>query len=184
MRFKKKTNPNTLEAMDEHYRKIDPTKERLVKVLIPMYAPYIPKDGKILDVGCGIGRMLYELTTRAKLTGIDISPVACSKGISHYSYIDFKCGSYEQITQPYDLILSSQSFEHMDKKDILGFVDKFKEFGKTVWISVPWPNSNLDKSIKNHWVSFDPKDFKEWFPGCVVSPAYNFMCIYWKNPKG
>ena len=78
----------------------------------------IPPDCRILDVGCGSGWAVYEMSryaTKGRLVGVDISPAMVAKANSSYGEPDrvtFMHGDAEQIPledNSFDLVVSFES---------------------------------------------------------------------------
>lgn len=66
------------------------------------FSQYIEKNGRILDVGCGYGRTLYELYQRGyhKLLGIDFSKGMIERGRALFPYLDLRLMETESINLP------------------------------------------------------------------------------------
>lgn len=95
----------------------------------------IPKDAKVLDTGCGYGRM-SELFTKEQYTGVDFAPALIEKAQSLYPDKTFVVSKLEELpfkgkgrTKPFDwalcvsvkgMVANKSSKEHWDKmeKDI------------------------------------------------------------------
>ncbi len=99
----------------------------------------IPKDTKILDVGCGYGRIMELIQNEGyKITGvdanIDIVNANKIKGFDCISVDEFK-----NTNEKYDLILMCHIIEHMNPPDLLQFMDYYlnflKEKGKLIIIT-------------------------------------------------
>lgn len=183
-------NPNTPEAMDKHYAKID--KERFNDWMMPYLTPLIPKDKKanILEIGCGMGRTLEEVRkhTECLLIGWDISYVATTKAKRIYvndlmMSFSNKDASGTIVKNKYNLIINSQTLEHVD--DPLLIIDNMKKGcieGGRIFITVPWPHSSLDNGVFKHYWRFHPKDFKFLLQGCkIIKADKNHMVCIWKK---
>jgi len=180
-------NPNTIERMNQHYEKFNPDSERFNDWMMPKLLEVVPKKGKILEVGCGFGRTLHELKnhTGAILHGIELSPIAVEKAVNHYSGIIFEVADCEDMTydREYDLVICSQTLEHVDNPKIcIARMMKAVKKGGYIFITVPWPGSNLDRGVKLHHWTFYPEDYKEWLPGCqVIQETPRHMVVIYKK---
>ncbi len=88
--------------------------------MLDLLAQEGPTDppGRILDVGCGTGRLLRAASARwpeAQLFGVDPAEQMVSEAKRHHPNATFKPGSAESLPFPdqtADLVLSSISFHH------------------------------------------------------------------------
>lgn len=77
--------------------------------------------GKILEIGCGIGTVVFELGRQGcDVTGTDISPVAIEYGRAKYGDIHLEVQPAETLTfddEVFDVVLSFDLFEHIASVD-------------------------------------------------------------------
>ena len=83
---------------------------------------YAKSAEKIIDLGCGEGTRLYEVTRGLKVEayGIDQSSIAIEDAEKHYPKIKFREGNLEDITfedNTFDLIFSAYVFEHLENPE-------------------------------------------------------------------
>src|SRR3989338_1954347 len=85
----------------------------------------IPQDSRVLDVGCGNSRLLYELKTKKNclVLGVDISPLV-TEGLSKLGIksraADIQSADF-RVDGHYDYIISSETLEHLaSPEDLLG----------------------------------------------------------------
>lgn len=104
----------------------DRTKRLVEKILY-----YEPKN--VLDVGCGLGSVVNELNKRGiRSWGIDFSKDLI--GIWHggpFLYMDSRDMSFWNDNE-FDLVFSSDFFEHIDEEDIDKVAEEMKRVGKQV----------------------------------------------------
>lgn len=188
MKKQKDTNPNTLERMNEHYSKFHPENERYNDWMMPSLKHIMQTTGKILEVGCGFGKTLNEISslTDAHLFGIELSSVAVLKAAKYYPEIAFKVEDCEQMTYQnmFDMVICSQTLEHVDnpKACILKMKEAVKP-GGWLYLTVPWPGSNLDRGVKLHYWTFYAKDFEDLLPNCKVQqPDKSHMVVTYLKP--
>jgi len=78
-------------------------------------------DDKILEIGCGIGTVVYELTKQGyDVTGTDISQVAIEYGRTKYANTRLDVQPAEGLTYAdgaFDVVLSFDLFEHIARVD-------------------------------------------------------------------
>lgn len=188
-----KDNPNTVERMEQHYSKIINREgqfkdgERFNDWMMPHLEPLIPKEGHILEVGCGLGatiKHILSINPMLGVSGIDISPTAidnCNENIEGKFWTqkaEFDIAGY------YDLIICSQTLEHVDFPNdcILNMKKALSENG-TLFLTVPYPKSNLDNGVKLHYWRFYPVDFEMILKGCkVIDDDKRHLIVIWKKP--
>ena len=172
MKRHKKVNPNTIKRMDDHYTNLIPKGERVNEWMLESLYKSLPKNGKILDIGCGLGKTLQLIypKTQADLYGIDISTVAIeycnSLELGEFWVQD---AAFDLGENTYDLIINSQTLEHVD--DPIGVMRSMKKalkLGGTCYMTTPYPNSNLDRGVKLHWQTIEAEDYKKIFPGVTI----------------
>ena len=116
--------------------------KRLLGVQAP-YRSHIKRvvEGRVLDIGCGIGRNLLHLDGRG--VGVDINPhsieVARQQGLTAYTSDEFG-SSPDAAPGDYDSLLFAHVLEHMtsgDASDLLGAYLPYLRPGGRVVIIVP-----------------------------------------------
>jgi 2-polyprenyl-3-methyl-5-hydroxy-6-metoxy-1,4-benzoquinol methylase len=115
---------------------------------------------KILDVGCGAGRLLISMQRSGynNLTGIDPynkEDIFYDNGVTVYKKEIF------EVTEKYDLIMLHHSFEHMgNPKDILTKLHELINPQGYIVIRIPVANCFAWRKYHNHWVQLDaPRHF-------------------------
>lgn len=96
---------------------------------IDRFITFLPKNGKILDVGCGCGIDANYLTSKGfQVTGVDLSKGMLKLAKQKFPHIHFKHKDIRKSYFPYnslDGILASCSLIHIPKKDIPNLLKKF-----------------------------------------------------------
>jgi ubiquinone/menaquinone biosynthesis C-methylase UbiE len=103
---------------------------RIVKFM-QLIKQYNPKN--VLDVGCGIGTLVKELNkNKIDAFGIDFSADLKSfwNDNYHFSVSDANKTPYED--GHFDIVFSSDFFEHLNEEDIDGVANEMKRIGKRV----------------------------------------------------
>jgi ubiquinone/menaquinone biosynthesis C-methylase UbiE len=81
----------------------------------------LKQNYKILEVGCGIGSIVFELTTQGyDIIGRDISHEAIAYGLEKYQDIKLEVQAAEEIqfeNETFDIVLSFDLLEHLVKVD-------------------------------------------------------------------
>ncbi|NOZ13759.1 MAG: class I SAM-dependent methyltransferase [Acidobacteria bacterium] len=127
----------------------------------------LPKNARILDLGCGEGRhleFLHQLGIRA--FGIDLSPVLIGRGKAQFPYLSLAVGDMRKITGKFDLILSLfTSFGYFDddseNMSVFLSVSQALTPGGTFWLDFLNPDY-VRKNLK-------PETVREPEPGLVVT---------------
>jgi len=90
------------------------------RLLIDMkhLSTYLPVNGRLLDVGCGVGSVDYELGRRhpeVHVLGIDITPssVEWAKKRHALPNVEYACEPLETIEGSYDCVLFIDVFHHV-----------------------------------------------------------------------
>lgn len=88
------------------------------------------KDKKVLDIGCGNGRLGQELKKCGAIVhGCDISESALEKAkkvLDKAVYLDVESIDWAEIDNDYDLIIVSELIEHLFRPSV--FLDKIKKY--------------------------------------------------------
>jgi len=153
--------------------------------LVLKLAPYIPfsnlntvwrsldKSGKtILDVGCGVGRPMKFFNKRKRFStvGVDIftpSLKECKKQGTHDDYILCDARSLPFRRDSFDVVISLEVLEHMEKKEGEQFLQSLEEIARRqVVISTPvgiYEQGVNPKDGNPHWVhqsTWEPAELK------------------------
>lgn len=117
-------------------------------------------NSKILDVGCGAGRLLLSMNRSGytNLTGID--PYNSEDIFYDNGVKVFKKNVFE-INEQYDLVMLHHSFEHMENPgEILEQLSRIVTPRGTIIIQIPVGNSYAWRKYRTHWVQLDaPRHF-------------------------
>ncbi len=139
--------PELYDVEDQHWWHRQ--KRRLVRGLIKRYCP---QPGKVLDVGCGGGKMLLELKALGwQIEGIDsVLSEGRKRGLS-LKKIDLQSERLPYPANHFDLVVCLDTLEHMkdDKRLVKEMVRVTKKTGIII-ISVPayqWLFSYWDKML-------------------------------------
>lgn len=112
---------------------------------------YLPKNGTLLDVGCGPGNYLKSLPPSIKATGIDINvPPGINLNIIKADFLKYK------FSTKYDVITFWHSLEHFSnpKITINKAINLLNKQGRII-ISLPNINSLAFKLGKIYWFHLD-----------------------------
>jgi len=81
----------------------------------------LKRDDKILEIGCGIGSVVFELSGQGHdVTGVDISREAIAYGLKKYGDVKLQVQAAEELQFPdamFDVVLSFDLFEHIARID-------------------------------------------------------------------
>jgi len=89
-------------TQEEYWDSVAEKKEFTTPFQIELFKNVVPKEARILDVGCGYGRTLQELylSKFTNLSGIDISKKMIDKGTKLYPKITLK--KYDNFKFPFE----------------------------------------------------------------------------------
>jgi len=110
---------------------------------------------RILDVGCGSGRLLLTLQTMGftHLDGIDPYVPA---DINHQNVVKIRKTQLQNVENQYDLVMLHHSFEHMeDPKEVMKQLYRVTSPGRYVLIRVPVADSYAWRTYRENWVQLD-----------------------------
>ncbi len=91
----------TLLTQKDYWNKVAEEKELTTPLQIEVFKKHVPVKARILDVGCGYGRTLHELSSAGytALTGVDISGKMIARGCRQYPDLNLK--NYEGPRLPF-----------------------------------------------------------------------------------
>ena len=103
----------------------------------------ISENSNVLDIGCGIGAVTYDIAKKAKrVVGIDnnYSNIEIAKKRYNSQNIDYICedATRFKIEENFEYIVLSNVLEHI--KDRIDFLNKIKVLSKYILIRVPMIN--------------------------------------------
>ena len=123
------------------------------------YLKFLPKnkDSKILEIGCGYGRLLYYLKKQGYTStyGIDISPEQIEKAKEHkfektevISAFDFLKSKEDK----FDTIIMLDVLEHFEKDEILELIDLiYSSLAVDGKLILQLPNALTPLDIHRYW---------------------------------
>lgn len=157
---------------DFHNKLID----QIYDDIISKYA--IPKDSKILDLGCGAGYFLSKLAaegfTNAEGITADKTDLACCAGIGVNAKIgDFTFTDYED--NSIDFLWCRQALEHsVWPYFTLLEINRILKFGQRAYIEVPAPDtSRFNEGNPNHFSVMGRKMWAELFKRAGFAVEFN-----------
>lgn len=86
---------NSLSEQETYWDKVAEEKAFPAPFRMDLFQKYVSKEMKVLEVGCGYGRILSELYNNgfSNLIGIDISQRMINRGLRQYPYLDLRKGN-------------------------------------------------------------------------------------------
>lgn len=135
----------------------------------------IDKGSNVLDIGCGIGAVAFDLSKKAnKVVAIDINKTSLDFARKKYmkdniTYVNADATNYK-FEEKFDYIVLSSVLEHFENRN--DFLNKIKELGHTYLIRVPMINRSwltlyqkklgLEyRSDRTHFIEYTFKSFKD-----------------------
>lgn len=93
---------------------------------------YLPRSGKLLDVGCGIGVIGHEIALsnpNLEILGIDVSAESIRVANKYHSLPneDYRCQNLEEVEEKFQCILFLDVFHHVDPSQYPKILELCKE---------------------------------------------------------
>jgi ubiquinone/menaquinone biosynthesis C-methylase UbiE len=159
---------------------------------IEEFLAMLPKNGKILDIGCGPGVDSGYMTSEGfAVIGIDLSKEMLKLAKQKFPQIDFRQQDIRELDFPhnsFDGILASCSLIHIPKKDIPSLLKKFHQIlkkGGAIYIALQGGKSEeifIDEPFKPdeklflNIISFDE------IKNLLVKNGFSIVKKYGRNP--
>ncbi|MDD5071531.1 MAG: methyltransferase domain-containing protein [Patescibacteria group bacterium] len=160
---------------------------------IEEFLALLPKDAKILDVGCGVGVDAGFMESEGfEIIGIDLSKEMLNIARQKFPQIDFRQQDIRTLDFPpnsFDGILASCSLIHIPKKDVPALLEKFHQIlkkdgaiyiafqgGKSEEIFIDEPFKPDEKLFLNI-ISFDEVQ------NLLVKNGFSIVKHYEREPK-
>lgn len=123
------------------------------------------KPGRVLDIGCGLGRHLWHLQQVSDSVGIDHNPhsvaIARARHLNAFTPEDFHA-SAEAKPQSFDTILLSHVLEHLTTQDaidlIAEYIDYLRPNGRIIIMT---PQESGFRSDATHITFMDTEKIRE-----------------------
>ena len=120
--------------------------------------PFVP-GGRLLDVGCGNGRLLVEMRWAGwDVEGVEVDPDAARSARAHG--LSVRQGAFEQLDLPegsYDAITMDHVLEHLaDPAEALAKCHALLRPGGALRIATPNLGSPAHRAYGSDWIGLDP----------------------------
>lgn len=149
------------EVLDEYYNDIRMKFYR--EVVEKLILEKVVLDGKkVLDVGCGVGFLLDEVSkvfNPFSLTGTDFSEEAMKVSCKKFPTMEFfRHDIYDPLPEKYDVIFCTEVLEHLEKPfvGLKNLIDALKDNGALV---LAVPDGRID-TINEHINFWSPESWK------------------------
>lgn len=127
------------------------------RVIVPVVMKLVGGVSSVVDIGCGVGTWLSEFKRSgvSKVKGYDGGMPAEENLLldaEEYSKIDFTLG-FPKI-EKYDLAISLEVAEHLNKKHAQDFVDNFCSLSDVLLFSAAAPGQGGMHHVNERWPSY------------------------------
>jgi SAM-dependent methyltransferase len=146
----------------------------------------LPRNAKILDIGCGKGFLLYEfkkLLPEASLTGIDISEYALQNAkeeVAPFLRQARAQDKYPFVDKEFDLVFSNTTLHNLHVFELEQALREIERVGKNKYICVESYRSVRELFNLQCWaltceIFFTPKEWVWFFEECGYTGDYEFV---------
>lgn len=146
----------------------------------------LPKNAKILDIGCGKGYLLYDflkVLPNAEIYGLDISKYALENSKSEIkdALIQGNATSLPFDDNFFDLVISINTLHCLEAPDLFRALKEMERVGKSnKYLCVESYRNEIEKANLLYWqVSCEafntPKEWQWWFEHAGYKGDYSFI---------
>ncbi len=165
------------------YKYIPGRWNQMIQNLINYY--HLPKDSKILDIGCGKGFFLYDykqMYPNSDVYGIDISKYAIENSKTEIKE-KLICGNATDLPWPdnyFDLVISINTLHNLYTFDLESALLEMERVGKQKYLCVESYRNEDEKANLLYWQvtceAFNtPDEWRWWFRKTSYSGDYSFI---------
>jgi ubiquinone/menaquinone biosynthesis C-methylase UbiE len=137
--------------------KLGDNQDAILSMHINLLSEKLSKDAEVLDIGCGLGQLAFELSKRSKrVHAIDPSDynISRAKTMNGADNIEYAVGDGADLkfeNGRFDIIVSSEVIEHV--KDFRKFLREMHRVGKKgAYYSVSSPNLHIFWMYPFYWL--------------------------------
>lgn len=164
---------------------LGPTRREVKKIVLPLLEKN--KELKILDIGCGTGQLIKEISERYKdvdYLGIDVAEnmIAIAKENNEGKNVRFRTSSIESFSSKdkYDIVLCMHSFPYFPNKEYMlkKLVDMCSEKGQVIIVNSS--TNSLKDLIINFFLKTTTSKAK-YLSIKEMKKLFNNVCLKVKN---
>lgn len=147
---------------DKKYRDIRRTR-KIFKAL------ELPREGKIIDISCGGGRLLKTIENHngnLELTGVDITPgfLANNPDLSNITFITADSSSIPFPDQSFEVVICSLSLHHYeDLPAVLTEINRIVNNHGQVYLTDIMPSNQISQKLYNLIKCNEPYHFEKFY---------------------
>ena len=155
----------------------------VAKMMIQHYA--LKAGSKVLDVGCGKGFQMFELTQvlpGLEVHGLDISTYAIEHAHADIKHL-IRQGSAAQLPyadQEFDLVFSINTLHNLHNRDLDAALRELERVGKQKYVCVESYRNEIEKANLLYWQvtceQFNsPDDWAWWFEASGYTGDFSYI---------
>ena len=120
---------------------------------------YGPKQGRVLEVGCGLGHLLGWLSSRYSVFGTDINAWALSQARRNVPEGEFALASAEDLGaflhSSFQILIAKHVVEHLPHPEqAIAEMSRVLSLGGLLLMATPNLDSLMRRVKKEHWIGF------------------------------